>query len=114
MPKPKRLPALTAAPSRKLTVTALPRRGPSSPWLLDDDGIVDQIAVGIAAAGTRRVALTRTERLMAAALILAGGGTSHDIAHRLHVSGTVAARLAAHVRNLTAHTPTANEDRAAA
>ncbi|MFC9975220.1 hypothetical protein ACFVH6_30430 [Spirillospora sp. NPDC127200] len=99
MPKP--LPALTAAPSRKLTVAGLPRRGPSSPWLLDDDGIVDQIAVQIAAAGTRRVALTRTERLMAAALILAGGGTSHDIAHRLHVSGKVAVRLAAQVRHLT-------------
>ena len=35
-------------------------------WVLPEDGIVDEIAVAIAAAGTRPVALTRTERWLAA------------------------------------------------
>ena len=67
-------------------------------WLLPDDGIIDPVAVEIAAAGTRRVALTRPERRAAAALILARGGTAADLADRLHVSGNTAARLAAAIR----------------
>lgn len=74
-------------------------------WLLPDDGIVDLIAVEIAAAGTRPVALTRPERSAAAALILARGGTRADIIRRLHVGRTTAARLAASIR--AASTPRA-------
>jgi hypothetical protein len=62
--------------------------------VLADDGIIDLIAVEIAARGTRPVALTAAERLLAAALILARGGTPNLICERLHVSGTTALMLA--------------------
>ena len=62
---------------------------------LADDGIIDPIAVEIAARGARPVALTRAERQLAAARILARGGTPYVIAKRLHVSGTTALTLAA-------------------
>ena len=62
---------------------------------LSDDGIIDPIAVELAARGTRPVALTRTERQLAAFRILARGGTPYLIATRLHVSGTTALTLAA-------------------
>jgi hypothetical protein len=65
-----------------------------NPWRLPEDGIVDEVAVGIAARGERQVALTDRERLAAAALILARGGTRVDIARNLHVFGPEAARLA--------------------
>ncbi|MGK5559192.1 hypothetical protein ACSNOI_47105, partial [Actinomadura kijaniata] len=65
----------TTAPSAKVTTAPDPTKGPPSPWLLPDDGIVDYIAVEIAASGHRPVRLTRTERLLAAALILAAGGS---------------------------------------
>jgi DNA-binding NarL/FixJ family response regulator len=61
---------------------------------LADDGIIDPVAVEIAAHGTRAVALTRTERQLAAAVILARGGTAYLIATRLHVSGSTARKLA--------------------
>jgi len=64
-------------------------------WVLPEDGIVDEVAVAIAAAGTRPVALTRTERWLAAARILAAGGTSFLICKRLHVSGRTALAMAA-------------------
>lgn len=70
----------------------------NSQWLLPDDGIIDPVAVEITAAGTRRVSLTRPERLAAVALILARGGTVNDIADRLHISGSTAGRLAAGIR----------------
>ena len=70
----------------------------NSQWLLPDDGIIDQVAVEIAAAGTRRVRLTLPERRFAAALILARGGTANDISARLHVNGRVARRLADAIR----------------
>lgn len=63
--------------------------------VLADDGIIDLIAVEIAARGTRTVALTRAERRLAAAWILARGGTPYLISKRLHVSGTTALMLAA-------------------
>lgn len=63
--------------------------------VLADDGIIDPIAVEIAARGSRLVALTPSERLLAAALILARGGTCYLISERLHVSGTTALALAA-------------------
>jgi hypothetical protein len=63
--------------------------------VLDDDGIIDLIAVEIAARGTRPVALTPVERQLAAARILARGGTAYLISERLQVSGTTALMLAA-------------------
>ena len=58
--------------------------------VLADDGIIDPIAVEIAARGMRPVALTQAERQLAAAAILARGGTPYLISKRLHVSGTTA------------------------
>jgi len=63
--------------------------------VLADDGIIDLIAVDIAARGMRAVALTRAERQLAAARILARGGTPSLISKRLHVSRTTALALAA-------------------
>jgi DNA-binding CsgD family transcriptional regulator len=68
--------------------------------VLAEDGIIDPIAVEIAARGMRLVALTRAERQLAAARILARGGTPHLIAKRLHVSGTTAQMLAARCRGV--------------
>lgn len=62
---------------------------------LPEDGIIDPIAVEIAAAGMRPVALTPSERLIAAAHILAHGGTPHVVSKRLHVSGATAHVLVA-------------------
>jgi hypothetical protein len=60
---------------------------------LPDDGIIDPIALEIAARGIRPVALTPAERQLAAARILACGGTLNSICARLHVSGTTAVML---------------------
>jgi hypothetical protein len=60
-----------------------------------DDGIIDPIAIEIAARGTRPVALTRAERQLAAAQILTRGGTPYLISKRLRVSGSTALTLAA-------------------
>ena len=66
------------------------------PWhVLPDDGIIDLLAVQIAASGIRPVALTPSERHLAAAAILARGGTPALISRLLHVSGTTALALAA-------------------
>jgi len=67
---------------------------------LADDGIIDLIAVEIAARGIRTVALTRTEQRLAAARILARGGTPLLISQRLRVSGTTARALAARCRGV--------------
>jgi hypothetical protein len=72
-------------------VTAQPARRRLA---LTDDGIIDLIAVDIAARGARAVALTRAERQLAAGIILARGGTRYQISKRLHVSGTTAHTLA--------------------
>lgn len=64
-------------------------------WLLPDDGIIDPVAVAIAAAGTRRVRMTLPERRAAAALIIARGGTRHQVAKRLFVGWSTAAALVA-------------------
>ena len=63
--------------------------------VLAEDGIIDPIAVEIAARGVRTVALTRAERHLAAARILAWGGTADVICKRLHVGETTARLLAA-------------------
>jgi hypothetical protein len=75
---------------------------PPAPYdlVLADDGIIDLIAVEIAARGTRPVALTRAERQLAAARILARGGTPHLISKRLHVSGATAVTLAARCQGI--------------
>ncbi|MGO9295089.1 MAG: hypothetical protein ACLP52_14645 [Streptosporangiaceae bacterium] len=69
---------------------------PARPSLrLTDDGIIDPVAVEIAARGARPVALTPAERSLAAARILGRGGTPYLISARLRVSGTTARTLAA-------------------
>ncbi len=75
--------------------TAAPGR---ARWTLPDDGIIDLIAIEIAAGGARAVTLTAAERRLAAARILARGGGASLIVKRLHVSGTTARRLAASIR----------------
>jgi hypothetical protein len=50
-----------------------PAARPRSPWLLTEDGIIDPLAVELAATGARRVALTPAERLAVAARIHRGG-----------------------------------------
>jgi len=67
---------------------------------LADDGIIDLIAVDIAVRGARTVALTCVERQLAAAAILARGGTPYLISKRLHVSGTTALTLAARCQDV--------------
>ena len=67
---------------------------------LADDGIIDLIAVDIAVRGARTVSLTRAERQLAAAWILARGGTPYLISKRLHVSGTTALALAARCQDV--------------
>jgi hypothetical protein len=70
-------------------------RGLRGTLVLPDDGIIDPIAVELAASGARPVALTPTERRRAAASILARGGTPYLISKRLHISGADALTLAA-------------------
>ena len=71
-------------------------------WRLADDGIVDPIAVEIAAKGTRPVQLTGTERLLAAALLLDGGAPLSLVAYRLRMGTDTVRRLAAGFRAGTA------------
>ena len=71
-------------------------------FTLPDDGIIDPLAVEIAAKGLRPVALTRAERRLAATVILALGGTLNLVCKRLHVSGTTALTLAGRRRRLGA------------
>jgi hypothetical protein len=70
-------------------------RGLRGGLMLPDDGIIDPIAVELAVSGTRPVALTPAERRIAAASILARGGTPYLISKRLHISGSAALVLAA-------------------
>jgi hypothetical protein len=67
----------------------------NSRWLLPEDGITDEIAIEIAARGTRPVALTCTERQMAAARILASGGSTFLIGMRLRMNYAAACALVA-------------------
>lgn len=63
-------------------------------WLLPEDGVIDPVAIDLAATGERPVALTPRERRIAAALILATGGTPNTIAKRLHMAHSNARALA--------------------
>jgi hypothetical protein len=78
-------------------MTAVQPRGDA--WMLPDDGIIDPIAVEIAAKGERRIALTAPERHAAAEMILARGGTVAVIAERLCMSASAASALAYIIRN---------------
>lgn len=54
------------------------------PWLLHpDDGVIDQIAVSIAAYGERRVRLSHSERVIAARTLLRHGSTVSALCTRL-------------------------------
>jgi hypothetical protein len=68
-----------------------------SRWVIPDDGIIDPIAVEIAASGDRMVRLTRAEWRAVAARILAGGGTATTIAIRLRMQYAAARMLAASI-----------------
>ena len=68
-----------------------------STWVIPDDGIIDPIAVELAANGRRPVRLTRLERRAAAIRILASGGTIYVIAKRLNMSYPAAKVLAASI-----------------
>lgn len=81
---------------------AVVRRPGRARWVLPEDGIVDELAVHIAATGTRPVALTPTERRLAAARILAAGGTPNLVSKRLHLSGQTALALAATITSTQA------------
>jgi hypothetical protein len=98
---------MTTPPARPATTA-----GTRSAWTLPDDGITDYLAIEIAASGERPVALTATERWLAAARILARGGTAWQITSRLHVSHSTARRMAAAIR--AASTSTAKAPRRAA
>ena len=74
------------------------RRTARRSWVLTDDGVIDPIAVEIAASGSRPVALTRAERQLAAGRILVRGGTLSLISRRLRVNGSTARALAAQYR----------------
>jgi hypothetical protein len=86
------------APAIAATATVRDRWGPRSPWVLPEDGIIDHIAVELAATGARRVALTPGERLAVAARVIAAGGTPHTIARRLGCNSRAAHALAAAAR----------------
>ena len=86
---------------------------PRPRWTLPDDGIIDELAIEIAARGIRPVALTRTERRIAAALILATGGTPYLISKRLRVSFETARALAAELAAARYDTAAGSEDTAA-
>lgn len=64
-------------------------------WVIPEDGVIDALAVRIAASGQRRVRLTRTERRLAAALIVARGGNAYQVHKRLGVSPATAHALVA-------------------
>lgn len=66
----------------------------TTPWIIPDDGIVDDVAVSVAASGTRKVRLTLRERRLAAERILAEGGGTRDIGTRLNMLMRPAKELA--------------------
>jgi uncharacterized membrane protein len=58
---------------------------------------IDVAAVWLAVTSTRRVELNRPERLIAAALILAGGGRQADVVARLGISKAEVSRMHARI-----------------
>lgn len=65
------------------------------PVRLADDGIVDPVAVDIAARGVRPVGLTETERRAAVALLLSRGGSPSLAAYRMRISLSTVRAIAA-------------------
>jgi hypothetical protein len=61
--------------------------------LLAEDGIIDPVAVEVAAAGLRDVRLTPAEQKLAAARIMATTGKLAVVCYRLRISASTAARL---------------------
>ncbi|MBB2742884.1 UNVERIFIED_ORG: DNA-binding CsgD family transcriptional regulator [Microbispora rosea subsp. rosea] len=80
---------------RALAVVLASRRRPKR--TLPEDGLVDELAVELAARG-EQVTLTKTERELAAAQIVAWGHGPAEIAARLHINGTLAKALFKQVR----------------
>jgi hypothetical protein len=78
---------------------------PRPRWVLPDDGIIDDLAIEIAASGRRPVPLTVPERRLAAAVILAAGGTPYLISRRLHLNSQNARTLAAELQSAAAAPP---------
>ena len=66
-------------------------------WILPDYGLVDQRAVQIAVRGERRVCMTRREQRVAAARVLARGGTTKTIAKHLYLRHAAALWLTARI-----------------
>lgn len=62
---------------------------------LDDDGIVDMIAVELAAKGVRPVELTETEQTAAAVLMIKRGAPRPLVAYRLRLAASTVRRIAA-------------------
>jgi hypothetical protein len=65
--------------ARRKTREILDRCLAVDPWLLDDDGIVDRIAVAVATRGQRPVRLTRQEREMAGTAIFLRGDSAATV-----------------------------------
>lgn len=61
--------------------------------LLPGGPVIDATAILLAITGSRRVDLNRTERLIAMALILAGGGRQADVVRRLDISKAEVSRM---------------------
>jgi len=57
----------------------------ADPWLLDDDGIVDDTAVEVATRGQRPVRLTRQERELAGTAIFLRGDSAAIVVSYLHL-----------------------------
>lgn len=78
----------------------------ATPWVLPDDGIVDDVAVAVAAAGTRKVRLTPAEQRLAAVKILAEldgdlfftGDGVNEIRTRLNMHPSAARQLINEIR----------------
>jgi hypothetical protein len=64
-------------------------------WQLPDDGVVDLVAVDVAARGLRPVELTETERRAAVELLLKRGGTRTLASYRLRMNYDAVCAIAA-------------------
>jgi hypothetical protein len=62
------------------------RPGRNDLYLIPEDGVIDMIAVDIAASGIRPVRLTDRERMLAARRILAAGGMTATLMRRLRLT----------------------------
>jgi DNA-directed RNA polymerase specialized sigma subunit len=65
--------------------------------LMPGGPVVDVVAIQLAIMGGRRVELNRSERLIAAAFILAGGGRQADVVTRLGISKSEVSRMHARI-----------------